>query len=196
MPEGRPAWFERDVAPIWNRHFLEGYSTSPVSPRVDAYCEIGTAAGDSLIWVLENLHPRLAVAIDPYTAPRSRMQKTYDAYKREAAIRLAQYADRVALIYESSDLWLMKQCSLPEHQTYDLLLVDGDHNGIPALTDMVLGWRLLNVGGIMIVDDLHRRWLHGRSKVREAWRAWCDVYEDFYEFVYRLPHQAAVRKIR
>lgn len=197
MPEGRPAWFERDVKPIWDQYLLTNQVWAKLpTKRPLRYVEIGVAAGDSLIWCLENLRLDLAVGIDPYIAPKRRMQPSYDAYKREAAQRLENYAGRVALVYESSDVWLMKQCSLKDHGFYDMLLVDGDHNGIPALTDMVLGWRLLNVGGIMVVDDIHRRWLHGRSKVREAWRAWCDVYEDGYEFVFREPHQAAVRKIR
>lgn len=36
---------------------------------------------------------------------------------------------------------------------YDLIYVDGDHNACGLLEDLVLSWRLLKVGGIMLIDD-------------------------------------------
>ncbi len=40
-----------------------------------------------------------------------------------------------------------------EDQTYDLIHVDGNHSVEGALGDMKNSWRILNKGGVMIVDD-------------------------------------------
>jgi cephalosporin hydroxylase len=35
----------------------------------------------------------------------------------------------------------------------ELIYIDGDHKAAEVLTDLVLAWELLNVGGIMLCDD-------------------------------------------
>ncbi len=40
-----------------------------------------------------------------------------------------------------------------EDQTFDLIHVDGNHSVAGALKDMMNSWRILNKGGLMIVDD-------------------------------------------
>ena len=191
-------WFQRDTAPIWDRYLVNNAAWSKLpSHRPLRYLEIGVAAGDSMEYAFENLRIERAFGIDPYIAPKRRMQAKYDDYRLAAARRLAKYDPKVVLVYESSQVWLAASVAAGgEDSSFDFEYIDGDHNGPEALTDMILAWRLLRVGGIMAVDDIHRRWARGRSSVREAWRAFCDVYEDGYEFVYREPHQAAVRKIR
>lgn len=36
---------------------------------------------------------------------------------------------------------------------FDLIYVDGDHNACGLLEDLVLSWKLLKIGGIMLIDD-------------------------------------------
>jgi hypothetical protein len=36
---------------------------------------------------------------------------------------------------------------------FDFIYIDGDHNAKAVLEDMILSWRLLKIGGIMLVDD-------------------------------------------
>lgn len=208
MDEPLNVWFERDTKPIWDKHLYCNAAWAKLDGKRPAYyLEIGVAAGDSMRWVLEHLQPKLCVGVDPYVAPKARMQPKYDAYKAASAKLAEQHPGRVVLFHEPSHLWLAKQVVRAEDgklykepkqsdTLYDLIYVDGDHFGPAALADMVLAWRLLSVGGIMVVDDIHRRWLHGKSSVREAWRAFQDVYEDRYEYIYREPHQAAVRKVK
>lgn len=35
----------------------------------------------------------------------------------------------------------------------ELIYVDGDHSSAGVLSDMILSWKLLNVGGVMLIDD-------------------------------------------
>lgn len=42
--------------------------------------------------------------------------------------------------------------SLPLNN-YDILYVDGSHLAADVLTDAILGWGLVKVGGIIIFDD-------------------------------------------
>lgn len=39
-------------------------------------------------------------------------------------------------------------------EKFDMILVDGDHSADGCTIDMVNAWRLLNPGGIMLVDDI------------------------------------------
>lgn len=184
-------WFNRDVRPIWEKHLLPIRNASSW-PR--SYLEIGVAAGDSMAWVLEHLTPDRCVGVDPYMAPKKKMQAKYDLYRLDARRRF-QANEKVVLVSESSQTWLLSH-AVSGAEPYDFVYVDGDHEGVAALTDMIMAWRILGVGGIMVVDDIHRRWHRGHSKVREAWKAWQDVYEDNYSYIYREAHQAAVRKVR
>ena len=41
----------------------------------------------------------------------------------------------------------------PNRKVFDFVLVDGEHEALDALTDLVLSWRLLRPGGVLAFDD-------------------------------------------
>jgi predicted O-methyltransferase YrrM len=41
-----------------------------------------------------------------------------------------------------------------EPQSFDVIYVDGSHHAADALTDIVMAFHLLKVGGIMMIDDV------------------------------------------
>lgn len=47
---------------------------------------------------------------------------------------------------------------MPRHTTpttrYDYVYVDGDHSAAGALFDMTVAWRLVRLGGLMVIDDV------------------------------------------
>jgi predicted O-methyltransferase YrrM len=43
--------------------------------------------------------------------------------------------------------------ALAEHRRFDGVYVDGDHEAKFAIEDIVLSWRLLTIGGVMVIDD-------------------------------------------
>ena len=59
-------------------------------------------------------------------------------------------AERVRAIQGFSQIELRK---LPTDELFDIIYVDGRHEARSALEDLVLAWRLLAVGGVLIADD-------------------------------------------
>lgn len=68
------------------------------------------------------------------------------------------HKDRVVLIEDYSDSVLLNMISLKRF-VFDFIYVDGDHNASSVLTDLILAWRLLKVGGIMLIDDYEMKTL-------------------------------------
>jgi predicted O-methyltransferase YrrM len=191
-------WFDRDVKPIWDRLLCDYDATwSSLGRWPTTYLEIGVAEGASMLWVLANLPIERAVGVDPYIPHRKKLAKEYERHRINATNNLGPYiGNRVTMEYEPSHLYLSQAVANLRAAEFDLIYVDGSHYGPDALLDMQLSWILLSVGGVMIIDDVHRRWFHGRPQVREAMRAFEDVYENRYQWLYRRPHQNAVVKLK
>ena len=72
---------------------------------------------------------------------------------------------------------------------YDMALVDGDHRAGECLVDSVLAFGLLRIGGILVIDDLRRRWFRQRPFVYEGVQAFLMAFEKRYEILYRSQNQ-------
>lgn len=183
-------WFARDVAANWE-------TTLPglVQPG-GVYLEIGVCEGASMLWVLDRLKPAKAYGVDPYRAPKPRMQPAYDVYRGNAANNLVGpvTAGVVRLIYEASEDFLRRD-SMPLGSV-DFLYVDGDHRASATLTDAVLGWRFVKPGGLVIFDDYNRRWHMGKPWTKEGVDAFLTAFEQRYEIAFRNKIQVAVRKLK
>ena len=120
--------------------------------------EIGTFAGTSLIEMLKILPEATAVAIDRWTnydedgieclATQEQTGVEQVFYEN---LRKAGVAGRVAALKGDSVDRLLDL--VMEKALFDLVYVDGSHRCIDCYTDMALSWRLLKMGGTMIVDD-------------------------------------------
>jgi len=64
---------------------------------------------------------------------------------------MEKHVNKYLLVKEESINILPKLLNLKT--LFDLIYIDGDHNAKAVLEDMVLSWRLLKIGGIMLVDD-------------------------------------------
>jgi hypothetical protein len=121
------------------------------------YCEIGIYLAINFI-VVEKTFARnkdsKMIGIDPW--------KNYIemdgvdmslVYKNALNNMLMNYVDfnKIKLIREES----YSACSQLENDYFDIIYVDGYHSKSSVLEDMVLYFRKLKVGGIMIMDDAH-----------------------------------------
>ena len=148
---------------IFERHgFSSGLTSKPKRPLDDTlisivkqkppkrYLEIGTRRGGSLTAVLQHgLHPELLTICDPWgTAHGGPNTGGHDHIQR-----ILETHD-----YQGEVIWLdgKSQDLIPTlfgKQTYDMILVDGDHRKESARVDLRNTWRLLEVGGLLIFDD-------------------------------------------
>jgi hypothetical protein len=197
--DGRPEsylfsndWFEQHTLKNWERH---------VKPRADGirrYLEIGVCDGKSMCWMLDNVLTKAgdrAWGIDPYISKDSTREDwcaEIAEMKRRAQVNLswAVQSGRLEMIFEQSQLWLRRQESL----NLDMVFVDGSHSAKNAMEDMVLSFHMLRRGGIMVIDDLDRRWRRGAPSVWEAARGFTDAYEGIINWVYRDNRQCCIER--
>jgi len=107
------------------------------------YLEIGTFDGRSFFWMLENIlteQSTKATGIDLYMGDfEKRFQSNLALSKRRKSV--TTYKGRSQLI-------------LPRlKQEFDIIYIDGSHASWDVLTDIILSWRLLKEGGVLILDD-------------------------------------------
>lgn len=192
-------WFARDVQQLWHRNLY--------GRDIRSYCEIGVCEGQSFAWVVGRLlarnqghgddGKRVAWAIDPYDAPRKKMQRKYREYRDQFKSNLRELqAEHKAMTlhwYEEPGVKFLRR-EVIEDGTLDLAYIDGDHYSRVCTAEMVLAWLKLKVGGIMIVDDLQRRFFHRRPQTGEAVWAFRMAYEGSFDVLFHSRQQIALTK--
>ena len=92
-------------------------------------------------------------AIDPYTKSPDLdddvIEKAHDIFLRNK--KISPHTNNIELIRKTS--WNGMIDLLNRGVKADLIYVDGDHRAGEVLDDMVLGFKLLNLGGVMLCDD-------------------------------------------
>lgn len=111
------------------------------------FLEIGTYKGETAQWLYDNLLNGSALSrltcIDPCPDPKfaSKMEKVKDP----------SFSSVVKFRKQKS------QVVLPEfimgRRKFDFIYVDGDHHASSALQDLVMSWKLLKEGGLLLIDD-------------------------------------------
>lgn len=109
--------------------------------------EIGTFEGRSALWLLENIltasSARL-VCIDPFLGKASSAKDVF-----LSNLELGGYQHKTEVIAGFS------QDVLPEFkpEQFDLIYIDGNHEGEQILSDAKMCWALLKPSGLLIFDD-------------------------------------------
>lgn len=143
----------------WNKVFNADWKSTPVKAL-----EIGTYEGRSACWLLDNvlLHQDShLVCIDNFVGigehnPNNPLGLSV---KDRCLQNLSEYSSKVELIQGDSKL-VMKQ--MDPSQLFDLIYIDGDHTAQGVLTDAVLAFSHLKLGGLMIFDDY--LWLNSEKR--------------------------------
>ncbi len=123
-------------------------------PRNPVVIEIGCWKGGTTVWLLEHGVARVDV-IDPFTGNPE--HKDVDGMAIRAAFYNAtrRFGTRVRC-FPTSSLATLTEFVAHSGGTgghWDLVYVDGSHDSRDVITDMVLGFRLLKSGGILVADD-------------------------------------------
>lgn len=152
-------WFHECAVQDWTQLLL------PLRSQKLHILEIGAFEGASTTWILDNFmnHPDSTLTvIDTFEggmehrSPSSGLaSKDYALSSLEsrfsANIALCPNADKVRLLRFTSYSALI---SLSQARTiFDFIYIDGSHTAIDVMTDAVLCWHLLRVGGRLVFDD-------------------------------------------
>jgi len=118
------------------------------------FLEVGSYEGQSAIWFCRNIltHPTShLLCVDTWRGGEDMPLETDD--RRFTAFRnnTKPWAAQIDLMQERSDVALPILHIHPE--TFDVAYIDGSHTAASVLSDSVLVWNLVKVGGIIIWDD-------------------------------------------
>jgi predicted O-methyltransferase YrrM len=160
------------------------------------YLEVGVYEGRSVVWMLENVltHPTSTVTgLDIFWA--------YDAKEYEYSPELQKlYEDNVIAAGGEGRFTTivgLSQETLREQPLgyYDVIYIDGAHNGPEVLEDAILAWRLLKMGGVLIFDDY--RWWPIASRIstpRYAIDIFAEALADNFDYVHSEGQAIFIRK--
>lgn len=117
--------------------------------------EVGSWEGMSACWTLQNIltgEGSTLTCIDTFQGNPENGKLGYENSVRAnflSNISAIGCADKVTLIETPSQ----QSLKFLHEKSFDFIYIDGSHVTTDVLTDLVLSWRLLKNGGIMILDD-------------------------------------------
>jgi predicted O-methyltransferase YrrM len=172
-------WFSDNI-PIWEEHLavLRG------QPNL-RFLEIGSYEGRSACWLLETILTDDTSRLDCVDRFRGDYTPTF-----EHNVTVAGAASKVTKLRGYSQE-VLRGLAL---YSYDGAYIDGSHEAAEVLEDMVLVFRLLKNGGILILDDYE--WYEHADPLKEpqlAIDAFLKVFEGRYELLHKA-YQVILRK--
>jgi len=139
-------WHEANTA-AW-RQLIK---PAPVVGRRRNWLELGSYEGSGAAWVVEQLGFDVT-CVDIWHDPV--VEAKFDAVAAASAGRITKVKGRTAAV-------LAQLCA--DGASFDTVYIDADHDASAVLTDAVLSWPLVPVGGYVIFDDYE--WAHPNHKI-------------------------------
>jgi SAM-dependent methyltransferase len=139
-------------------------------PKDWAYLEIGFGEGASCKAVLGATapNPSLITIIDAFNQT---FGGTHTLESGKQAVRdIMEAYDQTYMIWPAPSTQALRDLNVPpEPQTFDLVLVDGDHSAAGAMADLAGVQRLVKPGGFVVFDDIDHP---AHRYLRQVWEAW------------------------
>ena len=143
--------------------------------------EIGCYEGITTCWVAEigKIHNNKfkIYAIDPHTTINNNHAFDFDIIKRTFEYNISKSTGNIVYINKYSYEGLVDL--IQQKETAEFIFVDGDHTSAAVLEDMILSWRILPVGGVMLCDDsIGWKWVYpdGSSPVQLSPRMGIEMF--------------------
>ncbi|MGL6283878.1 MAG: class I SAM-dependent methyltransferase, partial [Microcoleaceae cyanobacterium] len=186
-------WFSHNI-PIWSQ-VLQRFVNQPDLN----FLEVGSWEGRSTCWLLDQIltHPSAKITCVDTFVGSVEHQNYESGYLQSLEDRfdfnIAQtgFSDQVEKQKGSSQIVLR---SLPLNH-YDFYYVDGSHLAPDVLEDIMLGWRLVKVNGIIIFDDYNLKLSEKPTEnVKLAVDAFYAVFQEKIKLLYQ-GYQVIIEKI-
>lgn len=163
------------------------------NPRI---LEIGTYTGTSILEMLNYLPKATGVVVDNWKLSdfekmvcRRECEKNGEIYKEDIRDIFKQNVNihnlQSRLILCEGDSCLVLRRFVNKQERFDFIYVDGSHFCLDLTVDLVLSWMLLNVGGVLGIDD------YGYEK--DEWhtpKKSVDHFLEKYEGDYKILHKS------
>ena len=187
-------WFCQNI-PVWEKVLL------PLQGNELHVVEIGSFEGRSTTWLLDNIitnKSSILICIDTFEGSVEHGDKNHTdvsllglEQRFRDNIKKTGKEDQVIIRKGKSDVELPKLYN----NHYDIIYVDGSHQASDVLSDLVMSWKLLKEGGILICDDY--LWPHNyeeKNKPKLAIDSFMSCYHGQYE-VLENGYQMILKKI-
>lgn len=175
-------WFTHNI-PHW-----QAATAAPLVRPLRHALELGVFEGRSVLWMLEHLHIERVTAVDWWDREWLERQGHYDT-ETNFDHNVAAYGARVVKVKASTFDFLKANT-----ETFDLIYIDGGHQGKSVITDATLAHHALLPGGLLIFDD------YGQDKdprridrARGAIDHFMELFADEYDVVH-VGYQVILRK--
>ena len=121
----------------------------------NTYIEIGVYEGSTVFWLSDNYtkyNKNLQIyAIDPHNVSTD-LTTDFVTIKENFLYNLNLNVHKnIHYINKQSKNGLIDLIN--QNVKAELIYIDGDHKASEVLTDLVLSWQLLNIGGVILCDD-------------------------------------------
>lgn len=190
-----PNWFDGIKASTNFENVLSSYKGIPGLK----FLEIGSFTGDSAVYMLENIltsESSRLTCVDTWAgslehAGELQEHFTMGEVEKRFDERMKPFTGKFFKNKSTSTDFLIKNRDV----IYDFIYIDGDHTANTVLSDAVLSWDLLKVGGIMAFDDYE--WSHPDGDLyapRKAIDSFLNVHGPYLEELNR-GWQIWVRKL-
>lgn len=181
MPRFTEDWLSMHL-PHWERLFFALLGWDPEAPR--QVVEIGSFEGRSTLWFLDRLlrHPDSRIAcIDTFEGGAEHdAAQTAGLHERfRANLEASGQAHKAEVLRGDSVSGLA--ALVARGTRADLVYIDGSHEAPDVLADLVLGFRLLPPGGLVLCDDyLWTREETTRADILDSPKLAIDVFTNIH----------------
>ena len=141
----------------WFSHNIEGIEAclKPIN-KINNILEIGSFEGKSSCYWLKNVLPDNGVlhCVDNFGGS---LEHTHFDFKKvksrfEENTAESKKPNQSVFLHEKSSVEALAEL-ICKKELFDLIYVDGSHTSADTLSDAIMSWNLLRVGGLMIFDD-------------------------------------------
>ena len=156
------------------------------------YLEIGSFEGLSSLFVLSYWKNANITCVDTWQTSEDKSQvldfnfenveKKFDSNLQDFSFKKIKNTSEEAF----------KQLS--KRDSFDYIYIDGSHNGIDIFNDALASFKILNVGGIIIFDDINNIYNEIEMQPHDAFEKFYTLYKKKIKILY-LKNIAVIKKI-
>lgn len=143
---------DQQAAPFWNIHVALAFLARLLRP--ENYLEVGVRTGGSMVQVLHNGSPLLALAVDQWAGSYAGMPNTLAFTKQQFANYQKRSGNTTRIRYVRGSSHKVLKHLAEQKMMFDLITIDGDHTREGAWEDLEDAVRLLGVRGAIVFDDI------------------------------------------
>ena len=159
-----------------------------------SYLEIGSYEGLSALNILSNYPNANVTVIDLWDVSNTNSESldaNFDEVEKRFDENLKEY--RFTKIKKDSVIALREL--LKKNISFDIIYIDGSHNGEDILSDALESYKLLNTNGIIIFDDIVNANKNINVQSYKGFEKFCEIHGNKLQILY-LKNIAVVKKIK